>query len=90
MSDVNLVTMDLLVHTWDVARAVGADESLHPQAVADAYEMLKPMDAMIRMPRGSGPRWNPPPGPTCRPSSSASSGEMVIGSISESIRNQND
>lgn len=58
----SLVTMDLLVHTWDLARAVGADESLHPQAVAEAYEMLKPMDAMIRMPGVFGPKIDPPPG----------------------------
>ncbi|HZU72835.1 MAG TPA: TIGR03086 family metal-binding protein [Acidimicrobiales bacterium] len=58
----NLVTMDLLVHTWDLARAVGADESLHPQAVADASEALKPMDAMIRMPGVFGPKVEPPAG----------------------------
>lgn len=58
----NLVTMDLLVHTWDLARAVGADESLHAQAVADAYETLKPIDAMIRMPGVFGPKITAPAG----------------------------
>jgi len=58
----SLVSMDLLVHTWDLARAVGADESLHAQAVADAYENLKPMDAMIRMPGVFGPKITAPAG----------------------------
>jgi uncharacterized protein (TIGR03086 family) len=58
----NLVTMDLLVHTWDLARAVGADEKLNPQAVAAAYEVMKPMDAMIRMPGVFGPKVEPPAG----------------------------
>ena len=58
----SLISMDLLVHTWDLARAVGADESLHAQAVADAYENLKPMDAMIRMPGVFGPKITAPAG----------------------------
>ena len=41
---------DVLVHTWDLARAVGGDEQLDAAAVASAYEGLKPMDAMIRRP----------------------------------------
>jgi uncharacterized protein (TIGR03086 family) len=56
------VTMDLLVHTWDLARAVGADERLDEEAVRDAYETLKPMDAMIRQPKVFGPKLEPPPG----------------------------
>lgn len=56
------VTMDLLVHTWDLARAVGADERLDEDSVRLAYEVLKPMDAMIRQPRVFGPKLEPPPG----------------------------
>jgi uncharacterized protein (TIGR03086 family) len=56
------VTMDLLVHTWDLARAVGADERLDEDSVRRAYETLKPMDAMIRQPNVFGPRLEPPPG----------------------------
>ncbi|MEI7547309.1 MAG: TIGR03086 family metal-binding protein [Actinomycetota bacterium] len=51
-----LVCTDVLVHTWDLARAVGGDESLHPGAVAGAYSGLKPMDEMIRKPGVFGPR----------------------------------
>lgn len=56
------VTMDLLVHTWDLARAVGGDEGLDQDAVRRAYDALKPMDAMIRRPQVFGPKRQPPPG----------------------------
>jgi uncharacterized protein (TIGR03086 family) len=54
------VTMDLLVHTWDLARAVGADERLDEASVRDAYEALKPLDAMMRQPKVFGPKLEPP------------------------------
>jgi uncharacterized protein (TIGR03086 family) len=54
------VTMDLLVHTWDLARAVGANERLDENSVRHAYEVLKPMDAVIRRPGVFGPRLDPP------------------------------
>jgi len=56
------VTMDLLVHTWDLARAVGAHERLDEDTVRRAYEALKPMDAMIRQPNVFGPKLEPPAG----------------------------
>ncbi|MGO9341957.1 MAG: TIGR03086 family metal-binding protein [Acidimicrobiales bacterium] len=55
------VTMDLLVHTWDLARAVGANERLDENSVGRAYEALKPMDDMIRQPGVFGPKLEPPP-----------------------------
>jgi len=42
--------MDLLVHTWDLSRAIGHSEELPEQIVSHAYESLQPMDAMIRQP----------------------------------------
>lgn len=54
------VCMDVLVHTWDLARAVGADERLDEDSVRRAYEALKPMDAMIRQPMIFGPKLEPP------------------------------
>ena len=56
------MTMDVLVHTWDLARAVGADDRLDEASVRNAYEALKPMDAMIRQPNVFGPKLEPPPG----------------------------
>ena len=56
------VTMDVLVHTWDLARTIGADERLDEDSVRRAYEALKPMDAMIRQPNVFGPKLEPPAG----------------------------
>ena len=75
------VTMDLLVHTWDLARTVGADEHLDEGAVRRAYEELKPMDAMIRRPNVFGPKLEPPAGQICRRSSSTSSAAARRGTI---------
>jgi uncharacterized protein (TIGR03086 family) len=58
----SFVTMDVLVHTWDLARTVGADEHLDEEAVRLAYETLKPMDAAIRRPGVFGPKLDAPPG----------------------------
>jgi uncharacterized protein (TIGR03086 family) len=56
------MTMDVLVHTWDLARTIGADERLDESSVRLAYEALKPMDAMIRQPKVFGPKLEPPAG----------------------------
>lgn len=56
------VTMDLLVHTWDLARTVGANERLDEESVRRSYEILKPMDSMIRQPGVFGPKLDPPAG----------------------------
>ncbi len=56
------VTMDVLVHTWDLARTIGSDERLDEDSVRQAYEALKPMDAMIRQPNFFGPKLEPPLG----------------------------
>jgi uncharacterized protein (TIGR03086 family) len=56
------MTMDVLVHTWDLARAIGADERLDADSVRQSYEALKPMDAMIRQPNVFGPKLDPPVG----------------------------
>ena len=55
------VTMDVLVHTWDLARTIGADEHLDEDSVQHAFETLKPMDAMIRMPNVFAAKLEPPP-----------------------------
>ncbi|MFZ4719240.1 MAG: TIGR03086 family metal-binding protein [Ilumatobacteraceae bacterium] len=54
--------MDVLVHTWDLARAVGGDERLDQDAVERGYSGLKPMDAMIRQPGVFGPKIEPAEG----------------------------
>jgi uncharacterized protein (TIGR03086 family) len=57
-----LVCTDVMVHTWDLARAVGGDERLNQDDVAQAYSGLKPMDAMIRQPGVFGPKIDPAEG----------------------------
>jgi uncharacterized protein (TIGR03086 family) len=37
------MTLDALVHSWDLARAIGADETLDPETVQLAYEGIQPM-----------------------------------------------
>jgi uncharacterized protein (TIGR03086 family) len=56
------VTMDVLVHTWDLARTVGADERLDENAVRQAYEEMRPVDAMIRQPGVFAAKLEPPVG----------------------------
>jgi uncharacterized protein (TIGR03086 family) len=37
------MTLDALVHSWDLARAIGADDTLDPETVQLAYEGIQPM-----------------------------------------------
>lgn len=53
---------DVLVHTWDLSRAAGIEESIDAEACRRAYEGLKPMDAMIRRPGVFGPAIDAPAG----------------------------
>ncbi len=39
---VSQLTCDHLIHGWDLARAIGADEALDPELVDFAYEFLAP------------------------------------------------
>ena len=38
---------DLLVHSWDLARAIGADETLDPEIVAVVAQNIEPMRPFI-------------------------------------------
>jgi uncharacterized protein (TIGR03086 family) len=57
-----IMATDVLVHTWDLARATGGDETLDQTAVEGAYSGLKPLDAMIRREGVFGPRIDAPEG----------------------------
>lgn len=57
-----LLCADTLVHTWDLARATGQDESLDPDAVAKALLFLTPIDDAIRRPGGFAAKIEPAPG----------------------------
>ncbi len=56
-----MVCTDLLVHTWDLARATGQDERLDPGAVSSAGGFLASIDDAIRVPGGFAEKITPPP-----------------------------
>lgn len=47
---------DVLVHTWDLARATGLDERLDPDEVRRLYALMEPNDEMMRQGGAFGPR----------------------------------
>ena len=51
-----IVTGDVLVHTWDLARATGQDETLDPDEVHTMFAGMEPMDEMLRVGGQYGPR----------------------------------
>ena len=51
-----IVTGDVLIHTWDLARATGQDETLDAALVADMWEGMQPMDEMLRASGHYGPK----------------------------------
>lgn len=53
---------DVLIHTWDLARATGQDERLDPDEVTRLLEAMKPRDAALRQGGRFGPRIDPPAG----------------------------
>jgi uncharacterized protein (TIGR03086 family) len=51
---------DVLVHTWDLARATGLDERLDPDEVAGLLAGMEPMDEVLRQSGHYGPRVDVP------------------------------
>ena len=49
-------TTDVFMHTWDLARAAGLDETLDPVEVHNFVEHMEPMDQMLRESGQYGPR----------------------------------
>ena len=47
---------DVLIHTWDLARATGLDESLDPGIVSEMLADMQPMDEMLRASGHYGPK----------------------------------
>jgi uncharacterized protein (TIGR03086 family) len=50
---------DLLIHTWDLARAIGVNDRLLAEACSLTYANLEPIDALIRAPGFFGPKLEP-------------------------------
>jgi uncharacterized protein (TIGR03086 family) len=57
-----LVMTDTLCHSWDLARATGANEELDPLGVASAHEMLVTLGDSIRVVGGFGEAIEPTDG----------------------------
>jgi uncharacterized protein (TIGR03086 family) len=53
---------DVLVHTWDIARAAGLDERLDPAMVHDLLTGMEPLDELLRASGQYGPRVEVPAG----------------------------
>lgn len=51
---------DLLVHTWDLARATGLDETLDIEEVRRTYSMMEPNEERLRAGGAFGPRVEAP------------------------------
>ncbi|HEX3087919.1 MAG TPA: TIGR03086 family metal-binding protein [Ilumatobacteraceae bacterium] len=47
---------DVLIHTWDLARATGADDTLDPDEVHRMFSGVEPYDEMLRTSGHYGPR----------------------------------
>jgi uncharacterized protein (TIGR03086 family) len=57
-----ICTADVLVHTWDLARATGLDERLDPDEVHRMLEGIEPMDEALRSSGHYGPKAPVPEG----------------------------
>jgi uncharacterized protein (TIGR03086 family) len=51
-----IVTSDVLIHTWDLARATGLDERLDPEEVHRMLDGIEPMDEVLRSSGHYGPK----------------------------------
>lgn len=49
-------TADVFMHTWDLARATGQEETLDPQRCATLLEGMEPLDEVLRQSGQYGPR----------------------------------
>ncbi len=49
-------TNDVLMHTWDLARATGQDERLDEERCRQLYEGMLPMDDVLRQSGQYGPK----------------------------------
>ena len=56
----SFVLGDVVVHTWDLARAAGLDEALDPDEVHAMLEGMAPMDEVLRKSGHFGPKVDVP------------------------------
>ena len=51
----SILTSDTLIHTWDLARAIGADAHLDQDLLQRTWDGLIPIEDMVRRPEVFGP-----------------------------------
>ena len=56
------LSMDLVVHGWDLARSTGLDERIDPDEVGRVRRQAEAFGDALRSPRAFGPPVEPPPG----------------------------
>lgn len=54
-------TSDVFLHTWDLARASGQDDTLDPERCARLLEDMQPVDELMRSSGQFGPKVEVPP-----------------------------
>ena len=54
------INSDVLVHSWDLARALGVDDRLDPDDVRRVHEVAKGYGDAMRSPQAFGPEVEPP------------------------------
>jgi uncharacterized protein (TIGR03086 family) len=57
-----MMTGELTIHTWDLARALGVDDTLDPEAVHVTLDQLQAYGDQIRRPGAMGPEITAPDG----------------------------
>lgn len=55
-------SLEVLVHTWDLARSLERDVALDAELMAEHMARLRPLSSLLRGPGGYGPELDPPPG----------------------------
>jgi uncharacterized protein (TIGR03086 family) len=53
-------TADVFMHTWDLARATGQDDTLDPERCAQLLEGMRPLDDLLRSSGQYGPKVDVP------------------------------
>lgn len=62
MSTGDSTAVDTLIHGWDIARSVGADETLDQEVVSACLEILEPLALMLCATGMYAPPVGVPPG----------------------------
>jgi uncharacterized protein (TIGR03086 family) len=56
------VFLDLVIHGWDLARAIGADETIDPEFAELIYARCAPLEDLLKATGVFGPKGSPPEG----------------------------